>query len=696
VIARLTLTLAGAIVSALLGVVSPAIAVPATSVVSSTTLPASAPGRLAYSTADYRVDANQTSMSVHGLGTIGLDGNDQRTLTDPQPTAPSAYAGYDHSPQWSPDGNWLAYLQDRAGPVTGTVDSVAVIPRDGGEPQIVDPHGYGPAWSPDGRHLAWVSVADDGGHSIGIADVETTPSSITVTNPRSLQVPDPTQNLGWPTFSPDGKRLAFSIGDDLGNHMVLYSLSTTGEDLRQLSQGVAIESGGTEYASFSPDGTRLLFLAQSDDVPGRVQAFVVDSDGTDQHQVSSQTTDAAAWFPAGGEIALTAGRTGGIRFVDVDGNDLGGIAEGQFSTWGGLTFSPDGTRLYSVASPADAPQWAPDLYSFPVNGDEPQRLTTDHSVFPSTVQAIDPGRVLRQFGDGAIGTAAVAASDNVPTADTLVVSPADDYGASLTAAPLAAQLAAPALLTRPDVLSPQVVKTAARLHASHVVLVGAVSSNIAAALRSAGLTVSRVGQTASPYRVGAAVASQLSSHKAFVVPVVFDQPGGWKLPLAAAGLAAFQRRPLLYARPSSLPTATRRAIREQGITSVTLVGGDNDVSSRLLGQLSHLGVKVHRVRSSDRYAISAQLAQRAVAAGARTEHPIVASGAGWAASAAAPALAALLGQVTVLVDDRTLAHSKPTATWLSQQRSSVDTVKLTGGVRAIEPRVEAQLEHRVR
>src|SRR4051794_20561147 len=176
--ARVALATVTVIATGAVGVVPLLDAAPAAADVSPTTLPPSAPGRLAYSTAIYEADSNQTSMSVHGLGTIGLDGSDQRTLTDPSPVGDSAYAGYDHSPQWSPDGTWLAYLQDRPGPVTGTVDSVAVIPRDGGDPQVIDPHGWAPAWSPDGRHLAWVSVSDDGSHSIGIADVETTPSSI--------------------------------------------------------------------------------------------------------------------------------------------------------------------------------------------------------------------------------------------------------------------------------------------------------------------------------------------------------------------------------------------------------------------------------------------------------------------------------------------------------------------------------------
>jgi Tol biopolymer transport system component/putative cell wall-binding protein len=663
-------------------------ATPVSAGVSSTSLPPSAPGRLAFSTAIYTgSDPSTGSISVHGLGTIGLDGSDQRTLTDPQPPDGTLYAGYDHSPQWSPDGTWLAYLQDRPDGTSGTIDSVMVIPRDGGEPQTISSYASGPAWSPDGRHLAWIRGVGSDRHEIGIADVETTPTSISVSDVRLLDLPDPYGTTGWPTFSPDGQSLAVSSNSDL------FTIAIDGSGFHQVSHGVPVDSGTYRYA-YSPDGSKLMFLGRTDLQTGQVHPFVVNADGTDQHQVYDQYTDSAAWSPSGDEIATTAGPYSGIHFVGVDGQDLGTVAAQDFQSMGGLTFSPDGRVVYTVAAPNHVP-WAPDLFAIPVDGGPAQRMTTDQSVFPWTVQAIDPGLVLRQYGDNASDTAAATVGEDVTTADTVVVSPANDYAASLAAAPLAASLRAPSLVSPAGSLTDQTLQTIQRVHASHAVLVGAVSPAVATALHGAGLTVSRVGDTTSPYRVSAAVASHLSGHGAFVVPVAADRPGDWALPLATAGFTAYRHLPLLYARHGSVPTATRHALRAAGITWVTVVGSDADVSPRLLRQLAALHVRVHRLRSSDRYAISAQLADRAVAAGAKTVHPVVSSGASWASSVTAPALAALLGQVSVLVDGRSLARSTATAGWVSRHRGGVGTVTLVGGTNVVRPLVETQLEGRV-
>ncbi|HET7311219.1 MAG TPA: cell wall-binding repeat-containing protein [Mycobacteriales bacterium] len=698
--------LLGSLLAGLVGaafLVVPGAATPmALAAVSSTDLPPSAPDRLAYSTAVYTSDAQGQGMTVHGLGTIGLDGTDQRTLTDP----PSD-GSFDHSPQWSPDGSWLAYLQDRPDPSgSGSIDQVALIPRDGGTPQIVDPHGWRPAWSPDGLHLAWVSVADTGDESIAVADVVVTPASVVVTNRRSFPIVAAADadrlSLGGPEFSADGLRLAYAMGDAVADNARLYTLSVVTGETHAVSHGVGLAFDGNGNYSFSPDGSKLLFLAVASPQSGAPEPFIVNADGTDQHRIlnlSDFYAFAATWSPTGDTVAVaTNAAYKGVLILGLDGTQRNQLAANTFQDWGGLTFAPDGSRIFTVASPGrpgDGNPWAPDLYAIPVNGDPVQRLTTDHSVFPGTVQAVDPGSVIRQFGDGEIPTAVAGVLDTVRSASTVVLGDASDFASTLAASPLAAKLHAPVLLTSPGSLAGSVRRALTRLHTTNVVVAGEISDSVVAALRATGLQVSRVAHTSSTYLAAATVARRLTAHRAVVVPTVESDKGAWRLPLAASGFASFKRWPLLYTRHASVPPSVAHAIRRMHITSVTVVGDDSDVRSRLLRQLSNLGVDVHRVRTSDPYTVSARFADRARAAGARIGHPVVASGSGWTRSISAPALAAFLSQINVLVDSRSISRSIPTGSWLARHSGGIATARLLGDVTAVRPRVEAQLEHRV-
>jgi len=660
-------------------------------------LPPSAPGRLAYSTGQWH--GPEGGISVDALATIGLDGTDRRVLTDPPGDGP-AY-GYDHSPQWSPDGNWLAYMQARPREGGGYDDNIVVIPRDGGEPQVVDTDGYDPAWSPDGRYLAWVSYGGGGANGtarrFGIADVVTTASSITVTNKRFVAIPVGAEMVGWPRFSPDGETLLFPAGRHAtGNFEALYTMATTGTGLRKISTGRYLDLV-YHYAAFSPDGSKILYMGIPSG-PGWAEAVVVDADGSGERVLSGTCRgDAPTWTPGGDLVAMTGGFYDGVCLVDLDGNLVDRFALEQFQSYQGLVMAPDGSRVYSVADPAEPGVFTsdPDLYAIPLDGSPPQRLTFDHRVFPNTVQAIDPGLVLRQYGEGPAATAAAAVTENVDSVGTLVVAPADDLAASLAAAPLAARLGAAELVTARTLLSAEVLTAAQRLGATRVVVVGSLSPAVAARLRAAGLQVSEVARTRSAYRVAAKIASQLNQRRAYLVPMRAGKPGQWKVPLATAGIAAHQQRPLLFTRTKALSKATKAAIRKLGITSVTVVGDDKTVGPEVLRQLEKLGVKVRRVKSSDPYELSAKFAGQALKSGARADRPVVASGRSWTSSLTAPALAALMGQVTLLVDNRDLKHSKPTAKWLRSHRRLTRTVALVGGVRVVRPRVEMQLENSV-
>jgi TolB protein len=82
-----------------------------------------------------------------GIYTIRPDGSHLRALT-------TGGAGGE-SPNWSPDGKWIAFHSDAAMP--GVQWDVYVMPRDGGSPptRLTTAAGFHPAWSPDGRQIVF-------------------------------------------------------------------------------------------------------------------------------------------------------------------------------------------------------------------------------------------------------------------------------------------------------------------------------------------------------------------------------------------------------------------------------------------------------------------------------------------------------------------------------------------------------------
>lgn len=224
-----------------------------------------------------------------GVGNRSLTGADEAVL----------------SPAWSPDGRRIVYTRFDEG--MGTLQllflasgSTVTVPstRSG--------LNYASAFSPDGRILAYTR-SGEGGTDVFRVDVGD------MCCLQRLTVGRYADNLS-PTYSPDGRRIAF-VSTRAGPPQI-YVMSADGTDQELLASFDFGATGSSFAPEWSPDGAQVAFHRA---IEGRFQVFVLDLASRRVRQLTSAgRNEDPTWAPDGRHVAFVSTRSGRRQLWIVD------------------------------------------------------------------------------------------------------------------------------------------------------------------------------------------------------------------------------------------------------------------------------------------------------------------------------------------------------------------------------------------
>jgi Tol biopolymer transport system component len=161
--------------------------------------------------------------------------------------------GTDGTPAWSPNGRSIAFTSARSG--QGDLYLLEVDRLDGPPRQLTskpDTSELYAAWAPTGKALAYVAHSRQG-DNLYVIDDTSAPEARRVTFGEGTQT--------RPSWSPDGKRIAFYSNHGTPGRFDLAVVPAAGGEPTALVTGVVLSAHGP---SWTPDGKSIVFVKDDD------------------------------------------------------------------------------------------------------------------------------------------------------------------------------------------------------------------------------------------------------------------------------------------------------------------------------------------------------------------------------------------------------------------------------------------------
>ena len=255
----------------------------------------------------------QTESGYQRIFTIHPDGTQLVQLTAEKDEYNWVLPGNHTTPAWSSDGKEIVFSN---GWTTFIMHADGTHPRRltySQEPEL------SPTFSPDGRKIAFAS-AREGDFDVYVVDAS---------GPYEIQLTDDLASDINPSISPDGRLLAFASDRD-GDYEIyvmdvaeaMASVPAPGPNDRSLVVPLTQNDAADGFPAWSPDGTRIAFLSERDGLPA---IYVMDADGSDVIRLTDPSKDEGtlfAWSPDGSQIAFFSSSSNRLKIMNSDGSNV--------------------------------------------------------------------------------------------------------------------------------------------------------------------------------------------------------------------------------------------------------------------------------------------------------------------------------------------------------------------------------------
>jgi dipeptidyl aminopeptidase/acylaminoacyl peptidase len=352
--------------------------------------------RVVYEQSRTNWDANEFDTD---LWIANADGSDRHLLTVESKSSSGE--------SWSPDGKWIAFLSDRPAALHDSPadkQQLWVMPANGGEAQQITKMEKGVEdydWAPDSKHIAIKAEAPEtkamkdrkesfGDYHVMHADYEmahlwlielpaqdAAGRTAAPSDPKLLTAGDDL-SVGGFSFSPDGKRIAFSAQRDpdlISSFSAdIYTVTVPEGTVKKIVD----TPGPDEDPQWSPDGSQIAFVTAAGSkyfYYTNSHIAVVSADGGTPRVLTNsfdEETGLAKWAPEGIYFSAQQKTKSGLFLLDPTSETVKQVALPGTEIAGQFSFSKD---FKHVAYRGAGPNQFGEIYSAGLPEASPAKLT---------------------------------------------------------------------------------------------------------------------------------------------------------------------------------------------------------------------------------------------------------------------------------------------------------------------------------